>query len=255
MIGADRGVSEVIAFLLVFAILLGVSLAGAVYGIETLEITTTGDQVLAAERGLGIFSADLEDLSMGATRRHTAITVPDGTVHMGPPIAVDVAVTIGSKTVPVLRATPTPVVLDVGRSAVVYESGAVLRQQAGTDRLVTAPHWVIDPEQSIVSVIDTRSSGAVTAVSGAAIQLISTSTGTVSDRLALDPDAAGTDSLSVTITITGPRAAGWARGLARDQRFETVTLIDDGGEVRATFTTDALVVMRTGVDVRIQRGR
>lgn len=242
----ERGVSEVVAFLLVFAVLLSVSLAGAVYGVESLETATAGEATHANDRALMTLRADLADLTHGATARSTIVRLPAGQLSFGDPIEVRVVVeTTGTRT-DLVRVTSTPIVVGVGKASGVYEAGAVTRVYPNSATVVARPSWRIDPDQTLLTLVDTRPIGGPTAVGSDSAGIESRVLRT--EVASADPPAA---PQRVELTIETPRAAAWGRAFDHNPHLDTVTVDDKASTVTIAFDTAAIAVKTTVIGVRL----
>lgn len=245
----DRAVSEVVSFLLLFAVLLGVGLAGAVYGVESLGAATDAEAVHAGERAMGTFRADLADLAVGASHRSTSMAGPPVTLRFAEPSRLHIEVVTSEGVVDLADIRPTAVSYDAGPASVTYETGALLWSDGKSGRLLSGPTWRIDREQTVVTLFNTSQSGGPTTFRGETARIQSTVR--KSEVSALDatrfPDV---DTLTVRVTLTTPHASAWGRHLDRDDRFEHLSVDTGSATVVAAFTTESIVVKTLHVDVR-----
>lgn len=157
MTGTDRGISDVLAFVLVFATIIGS--VGLIYvaGFSSLMGYQEAEQVRNAERAIETlgsnFNAVLE--ADGVTERRGEIEIREGTIVTDPNSTV-LSIDVGEETyqhrLGALR-------YELGTRVIAYEGGAVVHAEIDdpmASRMVTSPGLVCQPESdtAIVSLLE-----------------------------------------------------------------------------------------------------
>ncbi|MGM0592798.1 MAG: DUF7289 family protein [Halobacteriota archaeon] len=205
----ERGVSETVGFILVFALV--ISSVGLVYtvGMSGLQDTRDVERVNNAERAFDVLAENIEDLSSrGATSRATEFKLAESSLHFGEPVQVNVT---GAR-----AGDPNdnfsgeydvrPIVYDGGTGTqIVYTGGAIIREQRGGHVLVRRPQMVIDSRHVMLPIVQTRAADE-DSISGTTTVLIRTRHSTT-DYLASESETGATYDL--TVNMTTPRADAW----------------------------------------------
>ena len=208
--GADRGVSETISFVLVFALV--VASVGTVYavGVSELEATRDAERVENAQRAFDVLADNLDDLLEGAPSRGTEVKLAEATLRSADDAAVNVTVDSadGTRTYTSGGISLSPLVYDVQAGGQVrLSNGAVLRDSArGTASVVRGPPVVVDDDRVLLTIIKQEHVGS-DAVGGDR---------TVRIRMAASRprrfyDNESTTHESVHVNTTTPYTDAWAR--------------------------------------------
>jgi len=270
-----RGASEVISFVLAFALI--TTTAGVVFvtGIGGLQNARDAEQLQNAERAFDVVDDNLLDHhTAGAPNRATEIKLNDAGLEFGDDVVATVEVTnLDTSDNASVRAAPLVYSPTDSQVAVVYSNGAILRTQPTGAVVKNGPPIVVREEGTsrtvILPLIETRSRGGTSSVSGSSTVLLRTELvlgemlinrtggddiqGTPPDR-----DGDGVDEYNVTYTYntTTARAPAWERHL--EERFSWV---DDActipagvpGTVECSFYVEELYVTATRIDASISR--
>jgi len=276
-IDADRGASEVVSFVLAFALI--TTTAGVVFvtGIGGLQNARDAEQLQNAERAFDVVDDNLLDHhAAGAPTRATEIKLNDATLELGGDrdVVVTVEVTnVGASPNASTRITPIVYSPTDSPDAIVYSNGAVLRSQQRGAAMNDGPPIVVREDgtarTAVIPFVQTRARGGASSVAGSSTVLLRTDLalkevvlnrtdgddiqGTPPDR-----DGDGTDEYNVTYTVntTATRAPAWERHL--EERFAWV---DDActvpagspGSVECSFYIEELYVTATRIDASISR--
>lgn len=248
----DRGVSEALGFVLVFALI--VSTIGMVYatGLGGLEGTRNVEKVQNVERAFDVLADNLEDLHRsGATSRATEIRLASGSISTGETVFIEVeAVEVGNPTNnATFVASINPITYrDDGGPAIHYVSGALLREESGGSVMLDQPRWVVSEGRSILPLVSTYSGSSSVAGSGTVL--------VVADRQSrsLNGPVEGTagGAIRVNVTVTSDRAGAWGDYL-RDQSMNPIDGDPADGNVTYQFETDSLFAPKTSVRVYFDR--
>lgn len=206
----DRGQSEVLGFVLVFAcIVLAVALVTAT-GLGGLQQARQSEQVENAVVAFEVLANNIDDLvEAGAPSRSVEIKLSDAQLELAEPISVRVTVTAVAdpNQTSTYHLEPRPIVYDSrSGSTVVYEAGAVFRSDSGGAVMRHEPDFVLTRERSRLAIIETRSASSPSV--GGTKRVHVRAVRSVSPLL-----VAETSPQNVTIEITSPRADAWERTL------------------------------------------
>lgn len=248
----DRGVSEALGFVLVFALV--VSTIGIVYatGLGGLQQAKSVEKVQNVERAFDVLADNLEDLHRSdATSRATEIRLAGGSLSTGETVFIEVeAVEVGNQANnATFLASVSPITyLDGDGVALHYVSGALVREEAGGSVMLDRPGWVVSTERSVLPLVSTYSGGG--SVAGSSTVLI------VADRQSrsLNGPIEGTagGAMRVNVTVTSDRAGTWGDYL-EDQSMSPVDDDPADGNVTYQFETESLYAPKTSVRVDFDR--
>lgn len=209
--GGDRAASEVLGFILIFALI--TSSVGLVYvvGFDGLVGARNYERVNNAERAFDVLADNVEDITnRRAPGRATEIKLADASLEMGDPVVVNVT---GVDTTDPSRNFSAeyelrPIVYDADTGTrIVYSGGALIRSRDGEGVMVIEPDYLLDGDRVVIPVIQTRAAGG-TDVSGSTTALVRTThSGT---ELAVGTSEGTFDA---TLNVTSPRATVWRRYL------------------------------------------
>ncbi|WP_435179148.1 DUF7289 family protein [Halorussus sp. AFM4] len=263
---AERGVSDVVGFVLVFALV--TSTAAIVYtvGFSGLQDTREEERLSNAERVFDILADNVADLHYrGAPSRATEIKLADATLGFGQETSLRVEVTNMPSSSPSYGTNLDPIVYAPTGSPVqlVYENGAVLRERRNAGSVLTErPDAVFRVDGTTKTAVipfvqtrRTRSSG----VGGSSTVRIRTerSGSEVLGVLASpsdadsDPDGDGSDEYRVVYAVetTENRAPRWEASLEEQISWRSDACSVSGGTVTCAFGVERLYVTATRVDV------
>lgn len=248
---ADRGISEALGFVLVFALV--TSTIGLVYatGLGGLQSAQQAEKVDNVERAFDVLADNVEDIYLGgAPSRATEVKLAGGSIRTGEPVTIEVSARNSADPMDNVSYTvnPEPIVYeDDGGTAIVYTSGAVIRAQESGAVMLAPPRWVNRTDRSVVPLVGTYGSGGI---SGDGTVLVVTQRSSRSVRGPFEVPAG--DTVLVNVTVTSPRVEVWKRYF-EDQGYAPIDPDVAGGDVTYQFRTDSLYVTRTSVEVSIGR--
>ncbi|MFC6906299.1 DUF7289 family protein [Halalkalicoccus tibetensis] len=234
---ADRGVSEALGFVLIFALV--VTTLGVVYvtGMAGLTDARDAERVNNAERAFDVLADNVEAIThRDAPSRATEVKLADAGLRVESRDRIAVSVDGGEPIV-----STGEVVYDSNMGTdIVYSNGAVLRESAPGTVAVRDPRMSIDGDRAMIHLTDV--SGVRSApVSGDRTVLVRTDHRNTVTRTATD------GSHTVTIEVETDRTDAWER---------TLRSLDDGSScetsgtnVACTFETDRVYVTKDSLDV------
>ena len=239
----DRGVSDVVGYVLIFSLIVATVGVVTTVGFSTLEDRQDAERVNNVERAFDVFANNMEDVYRGgAPSRATEMRLAGGTLSHGEPVTITIEA--DDETVTVVS---RPLVYSDGDSEIVYTAGAVLRSDDGGSIMLKEPPFRADRPTALIPLIETfRTSGPSTVSVDGTIRVTSsarTVNTTVSDRFA--------DADDYTITVDSPRTTAWTRYFESQNGFDNVN--ESGGTVEADIGGDSVVAPRFPVRIRFDR--
>ncbi|MDY6818873.1 MAG: hypothetical protein SVG88_09440, partial [Halobacteriales archaeon] len=156
----DRGVSETLGFVFIFALI--VSSVGIVYtvGVSGLEDVRAAERVTNAERAFDVLGHNFEDMiHRGAPSRATEIKLADAQLYVDDPIVVNVSAHVEGdpNTNFSTEVEVEPIIYQADDSKIVYTNGAVIRQDGDASVMSREPDLLIEPNRSTLPIVQTRS--------------------------------------------------------------------------------------------------
>ncbi|SFL08247.1 hypothetical protein SAMN04487950_2346 [Halogranum rubrum] len=272
MRSTDRAVSETLSFVFVFA-LITMSI-GTVYvvGYGGLQDVRDNERITNAERAFDVLADNLQDIYRdGAPGRATELKLADANLRFGTETRMNVSVNNldGTSSWDSNDISLTPLVYQAGdETALVYEGGMVLRVDPSRTTVKNRVGMVFtedaDVRTAVIPLVQTRSSGERTSVSGSTTVLVR------SERSITDVMATRTNPTSETvigdsryavsfeITTDPARAPAWERYLESqipaswdDDGTDDVCVVSDG-TVTCSIAVDQLYVTATRIDMSIE---
>ncbi|WP_255150303.1 DUF7289 family protein [Halorarius halobius] len=260
----DRGISDVIGFVLVFGLVLSTVSVVYVFGIGGLQDTRDLERVNNAERAFDVLANNLADLyERDAPSRATEVKLADADLGFGTPTVVNVSVTNGGTT-NYTRKEIDPLVYTADTATLEYVNGAVIRMDRDSGTTLRRPRTQFIMQAgdrvALFPIIETRAGDGPQRIGGSTTTLIRAQTVTSDVLLAKNDSVAGAANLDVTLNVTASdttEAAVWAAYLEGDIPDSWDTDGDGdvcartGTKVTCTLTVDQLYVPRTGITVRL----
>lgn len=204
----DRAVSEVLSYVLVFSLVASSVAVVSVVGIDGLQNARDAEQLDNAERAFDVLADNVADLHQrGAPSRATEVSLSRAQLSTGEHVVLNVSVTEqgDSDPTPVLNRTIRPIVYTGNQDRrLVYEAGAVFRENRDNGLLVRPPPLLVDDERVLLTVVSMRSDGRQSL--GGSTVLVRTDHRGASVKHA---DASSTVE-NVTVRVASPRAGLWA---------------------------------------------
>lgn len=228
----DRGVTDLIGFVLVASLILVTLGVVFVAGFTGLEDARSAERIQNAERAFAVLADNVEDIhDEGAPGRATEVKLADAQLSYGRPTTITVNVTnAGAGGNTVFSTSLDPIVYSTGSaSRIVYENGAVAREDRDGAVLKRRPPGVFwaggSRSETTVHLVQTRQTGS-SGVGGDGTFLVRTrlvstevlgSLTTPGADGAGDLDGDGTAEYAVDYTIetTPTRAVLWRDHLNR----------------------------------------
>lgn len=248
----DRGVSEVLGFVLVFAIVtatIGIVFATGFTGLAAVQ---QAEQFENMERAFDVLDDNLADLHRrDAPSRATEIKLSGGSLTFEDRVTLTVSVENASdpNDNASYRVNPNPVVYrDGGDEEVVYVLDATFRANDDGSVMLSDPGFIFGSDRALIPLFGTYRQG-TTSVGGDQTVLIVASTRSTSHPIAFTT-ADGHDVV-LNLTVRTPRTGAW-EGYLESEGF-TITNHDEGVVVSGERTVSTRVdVAFTSVDVEFE---
>lgn len=212
---SDRGVSEVLSFVLVFTLIITSITLVSVGGLESLQDARDAEQLNSAERAFDILSDNIEDMyRRGAPSRATEISLGEAQLRTGDNVTMTVEIREGGAYSRVGQWEIRPLVFESNEERkIVYEAGAVYRTNRDGGLRIREPPLVVTDTHALVTVVgvnrpETQSLGGSTVLVRANYR----DTGVAYN----DTDG---NAQAVRVNVTGPRSALWERYLEEEKGF------------------------------------
>lgn len=259
---SDRGVSDVVGFVLVFALITSTVAMVYTFGFAGLENAREEERLSNAERAFDILADNVGDLyHRGAPSRLTEIKLSGATLGYGSETRLTVEVDGAGSPTPTYSTTLDPIVYAPADSPVrlVYENGAVFRERPGVGGVVRHTSDAVFRDgatrTAVIPLVQTRSAG-TPGVGGSSTVRIRTEKagsevlGTFRDPTN-DPDSDGTDEYEVTYTVetSSTRAPLWEASLEERISWNSNACSVSGDTVTCTFDVQRLYVTALRIDV------
>jgi hypothetical protein len=251
-----RAQSEIIGFVLIFALI--VSTTGVVYvaGFSSLENARTAEELNNVERAFDVLDDNVRDVSRrSAPSRATELSLGNGGIALAESTNVTVRATNTSD--PLDNRTVTvetrPIVYRLDDTSIAYTSGATIRRDRNDATMISEPRWTVTDDRTVVPLLGLSQSGRTGSLSGDTTILVRTQRDSRSVPVRFAPRSGS--RVNVTVTITSPRAGAWKQFLER----RGFTAVDAAGAdptdnvIAYEIETDALYVQQTTVSVTLTR--
>lgn len=244
---ADRGQSELLGFLLVFAaVVLTISFV-VVAGAAALEDAREFQRTTNAEGAFTALAENVDDVvGEGAPERSTEVRL-DGALLRTQEAELTVAFTNESGVSTTRTVDTEPVVYDSREgTTLTYHSGALFRREAGSAVMYRQPGFLLSSELVVLPVVDTTATANRTVAGSTPVGVRTRAAGT--ELVAVNESVT-----SLTVTVTGPNAGAWARYFESFEGSGPVTSVSRSGDtVEATVQTERLYVTVHRVDVTFE---
>jgi len=240
LFGDERGVSDVLAFIIVFSII--ITSVALVYGtgFSSLDNVREGEQKANAERAMEALALSMNDIVAGETpRRGGSLNLGGGLLEVA-----ETETTVEVDGTEVYNNQTNAFAYTVGTTTVAYENGGVFRSDRDASVNVRRASMTCTDERAVISLVVLRTdSGAIDSQGDVEITMAERN----SSLVYRDTDPA-TETLKVTMDNT-QFAGGWERSLNGASEYDWSASNPSDGTVEATCSTDAIIVRVTVIEV------
>lgn len=155
-----RAASEIIGYILIFALIFTTVGIVSIAGLPTLEDARESEQLQNAERAFDVLNNNMVEVyDRGAPSRATELNADDGKIETGRAVTFNVTVRnatgSGSDSV---EADVNPIVFSgLGQTEFAYTAGAVLRDQPNNEVMVRDPPFRVSNDSVFITLVETSS--------------------------------------------------------------------------------------------------
>ncbi|GAA0509979.1 hypothetical protein SAMN04488066_108101 [Halorubrum aquaticum] len=253
----DRAVSDVVGYVLVFALVTATIASVFAVGMTGLEDRRNAERVENVERAFDVFDDNLRDVQRyGDPSRATEIRLSGGELSLSSTTNVTVeqvdssGARIGNHTTRTVHA----VTYTRGETTIGYDAGARFRTDGDSTLFRSTPRFVStagETNRTVLPVVRTRPGDGPSAADGEGTVQI---TATASDVKRFEFPEEGLDPHAIRIRIESPRADAWERYLDETEGFTVDSTETSGDVVVADIDRDEAVYVRViVVDVSYRR--
>lgn len=251
----DRGVSEVLSFVLVFSLI--ALTVGVVYvgGMGNLEGARNAEELRNAERAFDVLDDNVDDIVQGeAPNRGTEIKLSGAQLTFGNVTELNVTTNKTAADQPYVANLRPIVYQSGGPTDIVYEAGATVRSDRGGAIMLEDPPVSFGEDLTLLQFVQTKKhEESPDSVGGENTVLVRT---TADGRAVLGARPADSTPYEVTFNVTTDRPLVWADSLEERIQAKGVGARGDpcqvhGNTVECVFETERLYVSVTRINVEL----
>lgn len=244
----DRGVTDIVGYVLIFSLIVTTVGVVTTTGYGTLEDRQTAERINNIERAFDVLANNVADVYReGAPSRATEMRLAGGTLRYGEPVTIRVESTADPNLNESVRARPLVYAED--DTEIVYVSGAVLRSDGDASIMLREPPFRFDGSTAAIPLVGTyRTSGASSLSTDGTVRVTSAARGvnsTVSDGFR--------DADGYTVVVESPRSNAWAQYFDSDPGIENVTHNATADTATAEIGPSEAIVPRFSVQFRLSQ--
>ncbi len=246
--GSDRAVSDVVGYVLVFALV--TATIGTVFavGFVGLEDRQNAERVANVERAFDVFDDNVRDIQRYEDpSRATEIRLSDGTLSLQAETRVTLEYENESGTFDGRSFRMSTLTYTNGDTTIAYEGGAWFRVDGDRATMRSPPRFVAEDDRTVLPVVRLIRDDDVEAIrTDGTVQVSTRLSGSSTNRY---PVPASGEVESIRLRIESPYADAWAEYFEESDEFSDFSRPNDG-EVVATVEEDERVSLRV-VGVRV----
>lgn len=248
----DRGVSDVIGFILVFSLVASTVAIISLSGFDSLQGVRDSEQTNNVERAFDVLADNMGDIHReGAPSRATEINLNDAQLSTTETVTVNLTWEEKSSRdrIDVMKTTVAPIVWSGrdGNTEIVYSLGAVIRDERQGGIMASEPPFVLDEDRMLIPIVRTVTNNPKS-YGGTTARVVGLKTRSEDRRNITDVS----NYNHLWFNITTPRAQIWQRYLER-QDSTTCSLYNQGRKVGCRLTpNDEPYISLHGIEVAIE---
>lgn len=252
----NRGVSDVIGFVLIVSIVL--TTVGAVYvtGFSGLEDARQAEAANNVERAFDVFDDNMADIyRSGAPNRATEFKLSDSQIGVGSTsTTIEVEITGNSNDEGAVDVNPVTYTMQDGDTRYVYELGAVFRENRDGAVMIEEPPFLFEQDRTVLQYVVTRSQTSQSRAGSTTVLV----RGERTSRVVKQTPRVGVDGYGaeLTVTTTPKRAPAWERYLESEIGWTSACTIVGSNEVECDLSPsnspDKLYITSTGIELEIE---
>lgn len=248
----ERGVSDLIGFVLVFSLIAAVVAVVSLAGLGSLQDVRDAQQTDNAERALEVLSDNMGDVTeRGAPSRATEISLEEASLRLGDETLIEVRdPDHGDPSFLTTRVFKIrPIVYEDGQATLVYANGAVFRVDREGGVVLRSWEPLLDDERTLIPVVNTKSStGGPQSIKSTTVLVRANANRRV---VPVADDTGAYDE--VWINVTSPRRDLWKRMLEADGNLACNVVGPERVECRLQYTPDSIYVVDTRIAVALKK--
>lgn len=157
----ERAVSEIIGYILVFALIITSVGLVSIGGIPSFDSARESEQLQNADRAFDVLDTNMVEIyDRGAPSRSTELNAGDAVVETRESVTFNITVTYKDGNVSATEAAVNPIVFSgVGDTEFVYVAGAIIRDQPDANVLRSEPPFKINDKRAVFTLVETTSDG------------------------------------------------------------------------------------------------
>jgi hypothetical protein len=247
---ADRGLSEMLGYVIIFGIVLSSVLLLSASGTSTLEEIRDTEQGTNAERAFDVVADNMAAVyQRDSPSRATEVDVGNSELYFGDQTAIEVELLKGGTVEESYSEAIRPVVLRTATDTkLVYEAGAVFRTEREGGTMLLDPPLLLSERRVHVPIIKTFTPS-IQAVSGSTVLLRGKST---NRSVLFTPDTLASGPDELRLNVTSPRYEIWERHFEEETPLSCTT--DPSTETVScdmAITTDTVYVSLQEIELSL----
>lgn len=245
----DRGVSNVVGYVLVFSLVtltIGTVFAVGIVGVEQRQ---DAERVTNVERAFDVFDDNLRDIQRyDDPSRSTEIRLSGGTLSTAESTRISLVNDSGDP-LPVGPWEMNPVTYTTGDTTVAYEAGAWFRTDGDATVMRSEPRFVAEDGRTTLPIVVLTADGDRRVAGEGTVQVNANRI-----RSITRPELDIGESENVSIRVESPRAAAWQRYFEETDGFDGETPSGEEGVAVAQLEhTDTVYVHVVSIRVTLRR--
>jgi len=237
----DRAVSDVVGYVLIFSLIVATVGVVTTVGFGTLDDRQTAEQINNAERAFDVFANNMENVYRdGSPSRATEMRLSGGTLQYGESVNITIQDADNSDVNHTVQVTP--LIYSEGDTEIVYEGGAIIRDDGDGMVMRRAPPFRFDSDRTLLPFIRTTRAVGDTSVSRDGTIRVESVRTNINTTTRQQLSEAG----DLELVVDSPRQEAWNRYL-EEQAEEVGGTHTDG---TLAFQTEELSVPRFRVQLR-----
>jgi len=237
----DRAVSDVVGYVLIFSLIVATVGVVTTVGFGTLDDRQTAEQINNVERAFDVFANNMENVYRdGSPSRATEMRLSGGTLQYGESVNITIQDADNSDVNHTVQVTP--LIYSEGDTEIVYEGGAIIRDDGDGMVMRRAPPFRFDSDRTLLPFIRTTRAVGDTSVSRDGTIRVESVRTNINTTTRQQLSEAG----DLELVVDSPRQEAWNRYL-EEQAEEVGGTHTDG---TLAFQTEELSVPRFRVQLR-----
>lgn len=247
---ADRALSNVVGFILVFSLVVTSVSVITVFGLDTLQTVRDAEQADNAQRAFEVLAENMADIHRrDAPSRATEMDLKNARLYVADPVTITVTVenTTSGRTEQ-FQQQSDPLVFDPGGpTEIYYEAGALFRVRRDGGTVVRDPPFVIDDNRLLVPVLN-LTAGGTTSVGGSTVLVRANQN---DETIGTANTTGGWDEMN--LTVESPRHDHWETYLSEKSAVSSCSTLNSDAVECTIDGADKVYVTTVQVGVEIEQ--